>query len=65
MVECDSLIGLLNWLVFFEILVCEFVSVVVEGCVVGVVVFDVDEFKFVNDCYGYVIGDEFLSVISV
>lgn len=60
----DSLTGLLNHRVFHKRLAEETEKAEREGYVLAVVVLDLDNFKFFNDAYGHLAGDEVLRQIA-
>ena len=60
----DSLTGLLNHRIFHKRLAEEAEKAEREGYVLAVVVLDLDNFKFFNDAYGHLAGDEVLKQVA-
>ena len=60
----DPLTGLLNHRVFHKRLEEEVARAQREGSTLAVVMMDLDNFKFFNDVYGHVIGDEVLCLVA-
>lgn len=60
----DSLTGLLNRRFGLERLSQEFSRAVRSGDPLGVVLFDIDHFKVVNDAYGHQAGDKVLKAVA-
>jgi diguanylate cyclase (GGDEF)-like protein len=60
----DFLTGLFNRRHFFEIARNEFDRSVRYGTPISVLIFDIDYFKSVNDCYGHLVGDQALAHIG-
>lgn len=61
----DSLTGLLNRRALYDVLRHELVRSRRYGHSLGVIVFDVDHFKSVNDLHGHAAGDEVLRQVAV
>lgn len=62
--ERDPLTGLLNHRSFYERARLEAERATVTGGSLAVVVMDMDSFKFFNDTYGHLIGDEVLIAVA-
>ncbi|WP_163340520.1 GGDEF domain-containing protein [Desulfopila sp. IMCC35008] len=60
----DQLTGCYNRKMFHERLVSETVRAMRHNCFFSIIIFDVDDFKSVNDTYGHLVGDEVLKVIA-
>ncbi|WP_395089219.1 PAS domain S-box protein [Armatimonas sp.] len=60
----DPLTGLLNHRVFHKRLEEEVARAQRDGSTLAVVMMDLDNFKFFNDVYGHVIGDEVLRLVA-
>ncbi len=60
----DSLTGLLNHRVFHKRLAEETEKAEREGYVLAVAVLDLDNFKFFNDAYGHLAGDDVLKKVA-
>jgi len=63
-IERDPLTGLYNRLAFERIATKLWTNANMRGVPLAVAIFDLDNFKYVNDRYGHVIGDEVLKEIS-
>jgi diguanylate cyclase (GGDEF)-like protein len=62
--DCDSLTGLLNHRVFHRRLEAEADRAQRTGERVALAVLDLDNFKFFNDAYGHLVGDEVLRQVA-
>lgn len=60
----DSLTGLYNRRFFDSTLQKEFSRAIRNGCMVSLIMIDIDEFKAFNDVYGHLAGDECLKSIA-
>ncbi|MES2463581.1 MAG: diguanylate cyclase, partial [Armatimonadota bacterium] len=60
----DPLTGLLNHRAFHERLLQESAAAQQEGTTLAIIVLDLDNFKFFNDSYGHLAGDEVLRQIA-
>jgi diguanylate cyclase (GGDEF)-like protein len=60
----DSLTGLVNYRAFQERLRAQVGRVREEGGRVALVMFDIDDFKRINDVYGHAAGDDVLSAVA-
>ncbi len=60
----DGLTGLKNKAFFDKILKSEFKTAIREHSSLSLLMIDIDHFKAVNDCYGHLVGDECLRMIS-
>ena len=56
----DSLTGLFNRRHFFKVADKEFVKSTRHAHPMSIIMFDIDQFKYVNDTYGHLIGDQAL-----
>jgi len=62
--QTDMLTGLLNRRAINEAAAATFVEAEVFGRSVGVVLFDIDHFKAINDAHGHAVGDAVLLAIA-
>ena len=62
--ETDCLTGISNRFVFEESLAIAMVNNARSQCYLGLILFDIDDFKLINDSYGHDIGDEVLKATS-
>jgi diguanylate cyclase (GGDEF)-like protein len=60
----DPLTNLFNQRVFWELLGYEVGRAERHGYTFGLLVIDMDNFKYVNDTYGHIIGDKFLAKVA-
>lgn len=60
----DPLTNLFNRRVFWELLNYEIGRAERHGYCFGVLVIDMDNFKYINDTYGHIIGDKFLGQVA-
>jgi len=60
----DPLTNLFNQRVFWELLGYEVGRAERHGYTFGLLVIDMDNFKYVNDTYGHIVGDKFLSKVG-
>jgi len=60
----DPLTNLFNQRVFWELLNYEVSRAERHGYSFGVLMIDLDNFKFINDTYGHIVGDKFLSQVA-
>ena len=64
MAVTDGLTGLYNRRYFFELAEKEFERYKRYGNDITAMMFDLDDFKFLNDTYGHHVGDEVLRIVS-
>lgn len=64
MITRDGLTGILNRRYFADIIQREFCRAVATGKQLSLIVFDIDNFKRVNDTHGHLAGDEILQEMS-
>lgn len=62
--DCDPLTTLLNHRTFYHRLQVEAMRAQQENTTLGVIVMDMDNFKFFNDTYGHLVGDEVLCSVA-
>ena len=60
----DPLTNLFNQRVFWELLGYETGRAARHGYCFGLLVIDMDNFKYVNDTYGHIVGDKFLGQVA-
>lgn len=60
----DPLTGLFNRRYMEETMLREERRAVRQGESIGIIMFDIDRFKTINDTYGHVVGDEFLKQLA-
>ncbi len=60
----DQLTGCYNRKMFHDLLVAETARALRHGSHFSVIIFDIDDFKSVNDTYGHLVGDEVLIQLS-
>ena len=60
----DPLTNLLNQRMFWELLGYETGRAERHGYTFGLLMIDMDNFKFVNDTYGHIVGDKFLTRVA-
>lgn len=56
----DELTGLLNRRHFFEVFERELLKAKIKGRELTIVMLDIDHFKYINDTYGHIAGDQIL-----
>lgn len=60
----DQLTGCYNRKIFHELLDAETARAIRHSCKFSVVIFDIDNFKSVNDTFGHLVGDEVLKEVA-
>lgn len=60
----DQLTGCYNRKMFHDLLVAETARASRHGKLFSIILFDIDNFKLVNDTYGHLVGDEVLKALS-
>jgi diguanylate cyclase (GGDEF)-like protein len=60
----DTLTGLGNRRLFYNLLQAAIQEARAQGCLVGVLLIDLDDFKLVNDTFGHSEGDRLLRVVA-
>ena len=57
----DALTGLYNRQYFYEYIVVKALN---KSSMIGIIIIDIDDFKFINDIHGHSIGDEVLKIFA-